>query len=313
MIDDPMLSIYVATYNHEKYIVKALESILMQKTKYSYEVLIGEDCSTDNTRAILKEYEKKLPSNFTIFYREKNMSKLEIGNTMDLKLRCRGKYIIALEGDDFWIDELKIEKQIDFLETHPDYVAVAHNCIVVDADSVPNGEKYPECTDNEYTLRHYACDIFPGQLTTVMSHNYMLGDCFDNSLCLKRTVAGDRSIYFSLIANGKVYCMQEVMSAYRHIVKGGTSFSATYKYDFNEREKWHMDLVTYAYSINNNEAILIAEFLYSKNIFYAAVKKYIKNKEVNNYLKIIKHKFKVMLLLCKLVISKKILHKKLYL
>ena len=100
------LSIYVATYNHEKYITKALDSVFMQKTKYSFEVLVGEDCSTDNTRLVLKEYEKKNYNNLTIYYRQKNMSNMDISNAMDLIMRCRGKYLIALEGDDYWIDEI---------------------------------------------------------------------------------------------------------------------------------------------------------------------------------------------------------------
>ena len=71
--DDVILRIYVATYNHEEYIGRALDSILMQKTKYKFEVLIGEDASTDGTRAVLKKYEEQFPGFFTIFYREKNI------------------------------------------------------------------------------------------------------------------------------------------------------------------------------------------------------------------------------------------------
>lgn len=92
--EQPMLSIYVATYNHEHYITQALDSIRMQKTKYSYEVLVGEDCSTDNTRAVLKEYEWQHPGIFTIFYRDHNMHREAIGNGLDLKLRCRGNSIV---------------------------------------------------------------------------------------------------------------------------------------------------------------------------------------------------------------------------
>ena len=114
--DDIILSVYVATYNHEKYIERALDSILMQKIDYNMEILVGEDCSTDSTREILKEYEKKHPdSRMQIFYREKNMYGSECNNSQDLKLRCRGKYMIALEGDDFWTDENKLQRQVEFL------------------------------------------------------------------------------------------------------------------------------------------------------------------------------------------------------
>ena len=102
--NDVILTVYVPTYNHENYITKALDSILMQKTKYNFEVLVGEDCSTDSTRAVLKDYESKHPGKFNIFYREKNMYGSSPNNALDLKLRSRGKYIICLEGDDFLTD-----------------------------------------------------------------------------------------------------------------------------------------------------------------------------------------------------------------
>ena len=95
-MNQPILSIYVAVYNHEKYITQALDSILMQKTDYPYEVLVGEDCSTDNTRAVLKEYEAKHPGKFAIFYREHNMHRETPNNIQDLLMRCRGKYIIVI-------------------------------------------------------------------------------------------------------------------------------------------------------------------------------------------------------------------------
>ena len=158
---DPVVSIYVATYNHEKYIVQALDSIRTQKTKYSYEVLVGEDVSTDNTRTILKEYEKSYPGFMTVYYRDHNMYREDPNNAKDLKMRCKGKYIIALEGDDYWIDPFKLEKQVDFLENHEEYLAVAHRCVVVDENSKNKNEKYQECLDSEYTLKHFISGIMP--------------------------------------------------------------------------------------------------------------------------------------------------------
>jgi len=136
MNDNPVISIYVATYNHERYIVKALDSIREQKTKYSYEVLVGEDVSTDNTRQLLKQYEKQHPGFMTVYYRDHNMHHEDPNNSKDLKMRCKGKYVIALEGDDYWIDPLKLQKQVDFLENHEEYLAVAHRCVVVDENSI---------------------------------------------------------------------------------------------------------------------------------------------------------------------------------
>jgi len=264
-MDEIMLSICVPTYNHEKYIVQALDSILAQKTRYKYEVLVGEDCSTDDTRNVLMEYENKHPGKFTIYYREKNMSNHpEYTNTGDLKRRCRGKYVITLEGDDFWIDNNKIEEQIDFLENHPDYIAVSHNCLVVDDNSEPNGEEYPECKDEEYTLEHYMMGILPGQYATIMHRNYFKEEIFDTSLITKRLVPGDRLLYFSVVSNGKIHCIQKKMTAYRHVTHTGSSFSATHKkkYDYNYNKRWHIEQIKYAHKINNKMAIKVSEMLY---------------------------------------------------
>jgi len=261
-----MLSIYVATYNHENYITKALDSILMQKTDYSYEVWVGEDCSTDSTREVLKEYEKQHPGKFNILYRDHNMSKDEIGNAGDLKRRCRGKYIIALEGDDFWTDENKIDKQIRFLEEHPDYFAVSHKCTVVNEFSEKTDEEYPSCTEKEYTFRHLASEILPGQLATVMYRNYNIDPAVDSSIFRERCSPGDRRLYFFMLSNGKIYCSDEVMSAYRHVTDKGTSFSANYSYKFANWDKLYRCCLEYARKINNTTAEKYAEFFYLKNI-----------------------------------------------
>lgn len=263
-MDKLMLSIVVPTYGHGHYIREALDSILMQETKYRYEVLIGEDASPDSTRDILKEYEEKYPSTITVFYREENMG--AYGNSMDLLLRCKGKYIIALEGDDFWLDADKIEKQVSFLESHREYIAVAHNCRVVDKESRPTGEKYPECKESEYSLGHYASDILPGQTATVMYRNCYQNHLFDISLLKMGLMPGDRLLYFTLICNGRIYCMQECKSAYRHVVDSGTSYSATICYDYRLMAKWYIAQIKYARHIKHKKGIQVAKILYLKNI-----------------------------------------------
>lgn len=277
-MSEVMVSIYVATFNHEKYICRALDSILMQKTRYSYEVFVGEDCSTDNTRQVLRAWEQEHPGKFTIFYREKNMHNTDCSNALDLKLRCKGKYIICLEGDDFWTDPEKLEKQVTFLENHPEYYAVAHNCTVVGEDSLPNGETYPECKDAEYTLRHFASDIMPGQFTTLLSRNYMTDENIDRSLFTCRSGPGDRNIYFSIACQGRIHCIQQSMSAYRHITSGGSSFSATYVYRYENEIRPLWNRIEFAKKIDNQEAVYYAQLNYLIHIRYALRKRHIDRK-----------------------------------
>lgn len=309
---DIILSIYVATYNHESYISRALDSILMQKTEYRYEVLIGEDFSPDGTRKILKEYEDKYPGKFQVFYRNRNMNQEVPNNAEDLISRCKGKYIIALEGDDYWTDTQKINRQIKFLESHPDYLAVAHRCTVVDENSCMAKECYPECTEKEYRLKYFASEIMPGQLTTVMYRNVYRDEKIDTSLLNQGLMPWDRLLYFTLASNGKIYCMQKKMSAYRHVTNAGTSFSANYKYSFEDWHNWHLHLLRYSQQIEQMEAIKYAEALYLRNIFRGLKRHQCCLKDVCAFIKYIRHPMRAILLYIKYKINKNVLHKKIW-
>lgn len=113
------INVIVTTYNHEKYIAQCLESILEQKGDFQIEIIIGDDCSTDNTRKIVEGFGEKYPKIISILPMEKNL-----GITKNLKRCldvCSGEYIAICEGDDYWTDANKLQKQKDFLESHKDY------------------------------------------------------------------------------------------------------------------------------------------------------------------------------------------------
>lgn len=276
--EEIMLSICIPTYNHEEYIKQALDSVLMQETQYSYEVLVGEDASTDNTRKILKEYERIHPGKIKVFYHEHNLHKQKKYNWLDLIMKSKGKYVNILEGDDYWFDKNKIEKQITFLEEHPEYIACACNCIVVDEYSEQTDENYPECKKHEYTLNDYAKDIMPGQLATVMMRNVWQTNECDYSVTTEFLMPADRLIYFMLLCNGRIFCFQETMSAYRHVIHKGSSYSATYKFDFESTKIWHLSQIEYAEKIKNKKAINIAKMLYFMIVRLAVNEEFITDK-----------------------------------
>lgn len=261
-----MLSIFVLTYNHEKYIRKALDSVINQITDYSYEIIIGDDASTDSTPEILKEYKNLYPDRIKLFQRKKNLGGKGAFNLLDLVKKCQGKYVIALEGDDYWISEYKIDSQIKYLESNPEYIGVAHNCVVVDENSVPNGEKYPECKDNIYSFKHLGSNILPGQFTTLMYKNIYMDKKYDFSILEEGLLPADRLIYFILLSYGSIFCIQEILSAYRHITVGGTSFSANISWNYGEAKKWNEALVRYSRRIDNKNAIKYADLMLMKTI-----------------------------------------------
>lgn len=261
-----LLSVICTTYGHEKYIRKALDSILMQKVNFSMEVLIGEDCSPDNSRMILKEYEKNYPGFFTIFYREKNLGGAE--NAKDLRLHAKGKYIAYLELDDYWTDENKLQQQVDFLESHKDVFAVAHRTVMVDKKDTLLNQLYPECHRKYYTWHHYVRGLLPGQMATIVRRNERITNIIGSEVLNDDSFGpGDRKTAFFSLCNGKVLCIQKVMSAYRYVTDEGTSFTAkrlqTSKSELYEKTtSLYRGLLKYARLYFDKSAIISSEKMY---------------------------------------------------
>jgi glycosyltransferase involved in cell wall biosynthesis len=119
-LSTPVASICVRTYNLERFVEEALDSLLMQETDFPYEIVVDDDCSTDGTADIVKAYREKFPHIINA-----NLLKKNIGVRMNFiknMQRARGKYIAPCDGDDYWTDPLKLQKQVDFLEEHDEYV-----------------------------------------------------------------------------------------------------------------------------------------------------------------------------------------------
>ena len=124
------LSVTCMAYNHEEYIRQALEGFVSQRTDFPFEVLISDDASTDGTARIIREYAEKYPEIIRPFYQEKNLFSQGI-DPLDAVLfpAARGEYLAACEGDDCWTDPEKLQRQVDFLDAHPDYSACVHNTL----------------------------------------------------------------------------------------------------------------------------------------------------------------------------------------
>ena len=129
-IQPPIVSVFIMTYNHEKFIADALEGILTQKANFDFDIVIGEDCSTDDTRNIVLEYAQKYPGKFKLLLNEHNIG--ANANQIAVLQSCTGKYLALCEGDDYWNDPYKLQKQVDFLEKNPDYGLCYGDIIVVD-------------------------------------------------------------------------------------------------------------------------------------------------------------------------------------
>lgn len=122
LVADPDISVTIVTYNHERYLAQALDSVLEQRTDYSFEIVIAEDCSTDATREIAFDYQRRYPQIVRVLHSDANVG---MGaNVMRGLGGCRGRYIAGLDGDDFWCDPGKLQAQVDALEARPDISVV---------------------------------------------------------------------------------------------------------------------------------------------------------------------------------------------
>lgn len=118
-VKEPMVSVNVLTYNQQELVKETLNSILAQECDFEYEIILGEDCSTDNTREVCKRYQQEYPDKIKLVLPETNGGLMV--NCMNVCKEDRGKYVAGIAGDDYWCDTKKLQKQVDFLEANPDY------------------------------------------------------------------------------------------------------------------------------------------------------------------------------------------------
>ena len=119
----PLVSICVFTYNHEKYISQTLDGIIMQRTSFLYEIIIHDDASTDNTKSIIEKYRSDFPDIIKPIFQKENKYLISKFNFQYEYVypKAKGKYIAICDGDDYWIDPTKLQKQVEFLDLHPEY------------------------------------------------------------------------------------------------------------------------------------------------------------------------------------------------
>ena len=175
---EPLVSVAMITYNHAPYIVQAIEGILQQETNFPIELVIGEDCSTDGTREIVFDYKKRHPDIIKIVTSDRNVGACK--NTVRTERACRGKYIAFCEGDDYWHHPKKLQKQIDFLETHPDYGLVhskIKECYVETGHTIEKSNPF-------FKSRKPISDNDDGNLFfKILTRNYSVRTC---SVCVRK-------------------------------------------------------------------------------------------------------------------------------
>lgn len=224
------LSVILITYNHEKYIARALDSVLMQETDFPFEIVVGEDMSPDQTRQIVKEYKKQYPDKIRLVHREKNTGRPTL-NVYETTMACKGEYLAYLEGDDYWTDPHKLQKQVDFLEQHPEYIAVTHSHKMIDenGDDIKDSEilKISDLYkwSGKFTFEDYKMSKkWPGHYASVVSRNIYKSNKRDYTILYKaHDFVDDGVILLFLLMDGDIFRMDDEMSVWRYVKKAGGS------------------------------------------------------------------------------------------
>jgi RimJ/RimL family protein N-acetyltransferase len=222
----PLVSIFMITYNHELFIKDALDSILNQRCNYTFEIVVGEDFSTDNTRKILNEYSTNYPNIFHLLLHDKNIG--AINNQIETYKVCRGKYVALCEGDDYWTDPFKLQKQIDFLEAYENcnYIFSNFTKLSPEGSLVQSNFKLPEQFDLYFLLKE---NIMPPTQTVVFRNN-LKSDLKKWNSILTTGFNGDWILLFMIAENSRIGFLKDNTAVYREGVGVVSKTNNAYKF-----------------------------------------------------------------------------------
>ncbi len=248
-----LVSISCITYNHAPYIRQCLDGFLMQQCNFGFEVLIHDDASNDGTQEIIREYQQKYPDIIRPIYQSQNQWSQGVRGIMARFNfpRAQGKYIALCEGDDYWTDPLKLQKQVDFLEKHPEYSLVSGGFKSVNAVtgeeivSVRNVEDTLDNTEQGFdiTLERF----FKQWLTKTLTLTFRK-DMYNPDVFKKYKYVRDVHLYYHLLKDGKGYYMKEIFGVY-HIHQGGI-FSLI---DNRQKQRIHFFIFQEIYKNNKDK------------------------------------------------------------
>lgn len=237
MSENILVSVYCLAFNHEKYIRDCLEGFVNQKTNFRYEVIVHDDASTDNTADIIREYAERFPEIIKpILQVENQYSKGVPIVEKYIFPKCRGKYIAICEGDDYWCDVNKLQKQVDSLEANPDYVACVHQTKLYDClskkESLVSPYRKSCIVDVELAL---SAGGAAWQLSSLMYRSELIAKRAE--FCFVSKSVGDYPLAMYLALTGPIYFISDVMSVYRMYTEGSWSLSNKKKPNIKHHEE----------------------------------------------------------------------------
>lgn len=256
---NPMVSVFVMTYNHEKYISQAIESILAQKTNFDFDIVVGEDYSNDRTREILLDYQAQYPGKFKLILQNINVGPSQ--NQIDTLNACTGKYVAICEGDDYWIDPYKLQKQVDFMEANPDYSMCFHNALVI-KEGTEKVELFANLEERDYSPHEILAKWIVPTASVLFRKKYLQNMQYDQNY-----IFTDIALFLTLCDYGKTRCIGRTMAVYRRHNTGLTQK----KYSLKKKLK-HFNSINRNFNYKYNNEIKIIK----RSLYISALKNIIK-------------------------------------
>lgn len=211
------LTVVTTTYNQEKYIEQCIKSIISQKTDFKYKLLISDDNSTDNTKNIIKKYQQKYPDKIDVILREKNLGAMN--NFIETLNLVHTKYVAFCDGDDFWTNDKKLQKQVDFLEKNKDYTICFHQTLIFFEDKSREDVLHPINLKSELTLEDLIKENYIPANSVVYKWKYKDSDSLKKEFP-ENIVPGDYFLHLIHAKLGKIHYIDEQMSCYRRQPSG---------------------------------------------------------------------------------------------
>ena len=207
----------IITYNHEKFIARALESVLAQRANFDFEIVIGEDHSTDRTREILMDFHHRYPGRIVPLLRKRNLGAMR--NLSKTLAACRGDYVALLEADDYWTSDQKLQKQVDFLDTHPDIALCCHrvrfqyemHADVLEQMGIKRVDVFPSHAAGSYTIQ----DLLNGNFIMTCSTVFRRSLVGTLPRWFSKMKLGDWPLFVLVARYGNIELMDDIMAHYR--------------------------------------------------------------------------------------------------
>ena len=280
----PTVSVFVMVYNQEAFLEECLKGMLMQQCNFNFEIVVGEDCSSDNSREILVDYQNKYPGKFKLLLHKTNIGAFK--NQMEVFKNCKGKFIAMCEGDDYWVEPLKLQEQVNFLEANLDYV-LTHSDIFIKNSSGEDIKNSRRTISNPFKISKYketnavkylVMGNYIMTLTVLIEKNALFKALESIAKNDNQIPTIDYTIFLELSKLGKIHYQQEKTAAYRIVPNSDSN-----NIDINHRLKYIESTINISRFYNQKFSVGINNLYFDRVLLSAQLYEFAKRGLISKF------------------------------